>query len=243
MPHPPSRPQWHHRCGMQIPLHSPRVQRQVPPVAVRSIPLIRQSLLTRGAAAHHPPIRMHQRTLRSHEKSLLPQSLGVAGPPRSSGAASSSEERTAAVPSSNKEGSELAAESEAMSAAAASPPTPLPAIAAEPKRMLRKSAAETSALPATVGGRCSQRLVRLTVRPVLLSPSADDASPQPHCRLAAEAHAAAAAECSFPPAPPLSSGGGGGGYLTFSFDLEATGLDVLTARILDIAVVDVESGR
>ena len=60
--------------------------------------------------------------------------------------------------------------------------------------------------------------------------------------LAAEAQAAAA-ECSFPPAPPLSSGGGGGGYLTFSFDLEATGLDVLTARILDIAVVDVESGR
>lgn len=41
----------------------------------------------------------------------------------------------------------------------------------------------------------------------------------------------------------LSASGGGGGHHTFSFDLEATGLNVLSARILDIAVVDVETGR
>ena len=43
--------------------------------------------------------------------------------------------------------------------------------------------------------------------------------------------------------PSLSSWSDGGGYLAFSFDLETTGLLVTSARILDIAVVDVQTGR
>ena len=59
---------------------------------------------------------------------------------------------------------------------------------------------------------------------------------------AAEVTAAAAAAARSFSALSLSDSGGCG-YLAFSFDLEATGLNVLSARILDIAVVEVESGR
>ena len=59
---------------------------------------------------------------------------------------------------------------------------------------------------------------------------------------AVEVTAAAAAAARSFSALSLSDSGGCG-YLAFSFDLEATGLSVLSARILDIAVVEVETGR